>query len=44
MGYSPLGSPGRPALAKKKDDPNLLEDPVITAIAAKHGVSPAQVS
>jgi alcohol dehydrogenase (NADP+) len=41
--YSPLGSRDRPARLKSADDPILLEDPVINAIASTHGVSPAQV-
>ena len=41
--YSPLGSPDRPPGLKKTDEPVLLEDPVISAIADRHGVSPAQV-
>jgi alcohol dehydrogenase (NADP+) len=41
--YSPLGSQDRPAALKGPDEPVLLENPVIGAIAAKHGCSPAQV-
>jgi alcohol dehydrogenase (NADP+) len=41
--YSPLGSRDRPAALKGADEPVLLENPVITAIAAEHGCSPAQV-
>jgi alcohol dehydrogenase (NADP+) len=41
--YSPLGSGDRPAALKAADEPVLLENPVIGAIAAEHGCSPAQV-
>lgn len=41
--YSPLGSPDRPAGLKAADEPLLLEDPTIAAIAAAHQASPAQV-
>jgi len=41
--YSPLGSGDRPAALKGSDEPVLLENPVIAAIAAEHGCSPAQV-
>jgi len=41
--YSPLGSGDRPASLKGADEPVLLDNPVIGAIAAEHGCSPAQV-
>ena len=41
--YSPLGSPDRPAFVQAPDAPVLLQNPVITAIAAAHGCTSAQV-
>ncbi|MEM8964363.1 MAG: aldo/keto reductase [Acidobacteriota bacterium] len=41
--YSPLGSRDRVAAMRLEDEPVLLEDPVLATVAAKHGVSPAQV-
>lgn len=41
--YSPLGSPDRPDSLKAEDEPVLMEDPTITAIAERRGLSPAQV-
>ncbi|MEM0981162.1 MAG: aldo/keto reductase, partial [Cyanobacteria bacterium P01_H01_bin.58] len=41
--YSPLGSSDRPAGLKAKDEPILLEDPTIAAIASKHNATPAQI-
>jgi len=40
--YSPLGSPDSRA-ERHKNDPRLLENPVIVEIAQKHGVSEGQV-
>lgn len=42
-GYSPLGSSDRPDSLKAADEPVLLEDPTIAAIAERHGATPAQV-
>jgi len=41
--YSPLGSPDRPASFIRENDPVLLKDPVVEAIAKRHGRSPGQV-
>jgi alcohol dehydrogenase (NADP+) len=41
--YSPLGSGDRPASLKAADEPVLLADPAITAIAERQGITPAQV-
>jgi alcohol dehydrogenase (NADP+) len=41
--YSPLGSSDRPAAMKAGDEPSLLNDDVIGAIARAHGATPAQV-
>ncbi len=41
--YSPLGSSDRPATLKGADEPSLLQDPVIVAIAQARGCSAAQV-
>ena len=43
IGYSPLGSPGRPERDRTLDDTVDLEDPVIVEIARKHGVHPAAI-
>jgi len=44
IGYSPLGSPGRPERDRTPEDTVDLEDPVIGAIAQRRGVHPAEVS
>lgn len=41
--YSPLGSGDRPDGMKAKDEPSLLENPVINRIAKKHGASAGQI-
>lgn len=41
--YAPLGSRDRPAILRGENEPVLLEDPVVAAVAARHGASPAQV-
>ncbi|MCL2660885.1 MAG: aldo/keto reductase [Acidobacteriaceae bacterium] len=43
IGYSPIGSPGRPERDRTPEDTSPVEDPVIRQIAAKHGVHPAVV-
>lgn len=41
--YSPLGSPSRPARYIKAEDPILLDEPHVEAIAKELGCTPAQV-
>ena len=43
LGYSPLGVPDYKLYAPPLPSPTQLEDPVVTAIAARHGATPAQV-
>jgi diketogulonate reductase-like aldo/keto reductase len=43
IGYSPLGSPGRPERDRTPEDTAPLEDPVIVRIAERHAVHPAAV-
>lgn len=41
--YAPLGSAGRPEETKRDNEPVLLGDPAIKAIAQRHSASPAQI-
>ena len=41
--YSPLGSTDRPETRKDKEEPSLLENPGINAIAEAHNATPAQI-
>uniref|UniRef100_A0A0N5AEN6 Aldo_ket_red domain-containing protein n=1 Tax=Syphacia muris TaxID=451379 RepID=A0A0N5AEN6_9BILA len=41
--YSSLGNPGMPCF-RKKEDPNILEDPVLKKIGAAHSKTSAQVA
>ncbi len=43
IGYCPLGSPGRPDRDRTAEDTSPMEDPVIAAIAKRHGIHPAAV-
>jgi len=43
IGYSPLGSPSRPARDRTPGDTVDIEDPVIVEIAERHGLHPAAV-
>jgi alcohol dehydrogenase (NADP+) len=43
IGYSPIGSPGRPDRDRTPDDTAPTEDPVIRTIAERRGVHPAEV-
>ena len=43
IGFCPVGSPNRPERDKTADDTVPIEDPVIVAIAEKHGIHPAVV-
>lgn len=42
-GYSPLGSPGRPALYRAPGDPDILAHPTVLALAAQLQRTPAQI-
>jgi len=43
IAYCPLGSPGRPERDRTPEDTVDSEDPVIVAIARRHGIDPAAV-
>ena len=43
VGYCPVGSPGRPERDRTPEDTAPTEDPVIVAIAERHGIHPAVV-
>ena len=43
IGYSPIGSPGRPQRDRTPKDTAPTEDPVIVKIAQRHGIHPAVV-
>ena len=43
VGYSPIGSPGRPQRDRTSGDTVDIEDPLIVQIADKHGVHPVAV-
>ncbi len=43
IGYSPLGSPGRPERDRTPGDTTPTEDPVILRIARAHGAHPAEI-
>jgi alcohol dehydrogenase (NADP+) len=43
IGYSPIGSPGRPARDRTPEDTVDIEDPVIVGIAERLGVLPATI-
>ncbi len=43
IGYSPIGSPARPARDRTVDDTVDIEDPVIVEIADRHDVHPAVI-
>jgi diketogulonate reductase-like aldo/keto reductase len=43
IGFSPLGSPGRPERDRTPEDSVDIEDPVLVEIARAHGVHPASI-
>lgn len=42
--FSPLGSPSYESIGMAQPEENVLHDPVVTAIAAAHGRTPAQIA
>ncbi len=42
--FSPLGSPSYESIGMARPEENVLRDPVVTAIAAAHGRTPAQIA
>ncbi len=42
--FSPLGSPSYESIGMARPDENVLKDPVVTAIAAAHRKTPAQIT
>ncbi|MCI5054592.1 MAG: aldo/keto reductase [Flavobacteriales bacterium] len=42
-GYSPLGSPDRPAEIKAENEPSLMQDPVVNELAMKYNVHAANI-
>jgi D-xylose reductase len=42
--FSPLGSPSYASIGMARPDENVLHDPVVTAIAAAHRRTPAQIT
>lgn len=43
IGYSPLGSPNRPARDRTDEDVVDMEHPIVVELARKHGVHPASI-
>ncbi len=43
IGYSPIGSPGRPERDRTPEDTVDIEDPVVVKIAEAHGIHPVSV-
>ncbi len=42
--FSPLGSPSYESIGMARPDENVLKDPVVTALAARHHRTPAQIA